>query len=1001
MNNMDEHSMPPANDPRENESTASGETGQVPATGADAGSTAVIKDAASAAGSRAVPQRLRKIKRPEIPHIPDLSKTAQGMLARCIRRVTDNWVYLAAFCIPALLLYIAYAVFEVHPWGDNSVLVLDLNGQYVYYYERMRDALWGDASMIYSWSRSLSGEMFGVFAYYLASPFMIIPCILPRTWMLGAIELVQILKIGTAAVTFAFCCRRFGNRNAYAVLAGAISYALMAYMIVELMDPMWLDGLIYLPLIVWGVHRLVDEGRILPFAIPLSLMFIAHFYIGYMVGIFTGIYFILRFFTCQGRILPKRFVSVLFKFIFGTLTAILAASAVLITVYNSLKLGKFEFTEPDLTLKTQFDLFTFFTKLFPMSYDTVRPEGLPVLYCGVLTLIMVPLYFMNSKINIKEKVCNGLAAAILMASMYIAPLDIIWHGLQVPNWLPYRYSFIFCFMLVFMAYRALDNLDGISFKDLGGAVFALFVLVVYLEHEGVDYLKTFDTETVAGVGDVYSIQSIWLTLLALLVYFGVVHIIKGHKSAAAAVVLVIAVGGECYLNTIDTIRKIDKDVVYSTYSSYYDYMIDGRDAVKMINSNDSTFFRTEATFHRTVNDPVGMGYAGISHSSSTMNTPAMLALKYLGYAYGGNYTKYDGATPLTDAVFGIKYLMNRTDGEYESQKLIPEDYALRYTTQQTGSPIEVYQNPYALGLGIVSDKRITDLTFDPMDPFANQNALLNSLLSTDSDVDFFQTLTPYETADENVMRATASGGYTKYSYSDETNYECHLDYVFKMKKTQHMYMFLPTQYERKVNVWVKTDPEYADAEGDFDFIDSFFEGDDYSIMDLGEYQSGESVRVRISIPTTPGEAYWTKELFCTLDTDALKTAVATLKDRQWKLTEHTDTYLEGTVTAQNDQVLFTTIPYEEGWTIRVDGQEVSPLVSAGTFITIPLTAGTHTVTMKFLPNYFIMGLVLSAFGVLVFVLIFLFEYKDGVLILRLLGKQKNKEKAQIKAIDKR
>ena len=72
------------------------------------------------------------------------------------------------------------------------------------------------------------------------------------------------------------------------------------------MDPMWLDGLIYLPLICWGVHRLVDEGKLVPYIVPLALMFIAHFYIGYMVGIFTFFYFCWYCLSREGRILPKK-----------------------------------------------------------------------------------------------------------------------------------------------------------------------------------------------------------------------------------------------------------------------------------------------------------------------------------------------------------------------------------------------------------------------------------------------------------------------------------------------------------------------------------------------------------------------------------------------------------------------------------------------------------------------------------------------------------------------
>ena len=55
-----------------------------------------------------------------------------------------NKLYFLAFAIPVIIMYIAYAMFKVYPFGEESVLVLDLNGQYVYYFEALRDAFWGE-----------------------------------------------------------------------------------------------------------------------------------------------------------------------------------------------------------------------------------------------------------------------------------------------------------------------------------------------------------------------------------------------------------------------------------------------------------------------------------------------------------------------------------------------------------------------------------------------------------------------------------------------------------------------------------------------------------------------------------------------------------------------------------------------------------------------------------------------------------------------------------------
>ena len=72
-------------------------------------------------------------------------------------------------------------------------------------------------------------------------------------------------------------------------------------------------------------------------------------------------------------------------------------------------------------------------------------------------------------------------------------------------------------------------------------------------------------------------------------------------------------------------------------------------------------------------------------------------------------------------------------------------------------------------------------------------------------------------------------------------------------------------------------------------------------------------------------------------------ALDTLRDGEWVIDEHTDTYLSGQVTAGEDEILFTTIPYEPGWSITVDGEKVEPVKLVGSLIGINVPAGTHTV----------------------------------------------------------
>ena len=100
------------------------------------------------------------------------SSIAQKIWARLTYRpFWQEYGYLTlSIAIPAFIIYLVYVAMGLHPIGDGCVLVLDLNGQYVWFFEALRNFVRGDADLLYSFSRALGGEFLGIYAYYLASP---------------------------------------------------------------------------------------------------------------------------------------------------------------------------------------------------------------------------------------------------------------------------------------------------------------------------------------------------------------------------------------------------------------------------------------------------------------------------------------------------------------------------------------------------------------------------------------------------------------------------------------------------------------------------------------------------------------------------------------------------------------------------------------------------------------------------------------------------------------
>ncbi|MBQ5333148.1 MAG: YfhO family protein [Oscillospiraceae bacterium] len=894
----------------------------------------------------------------------DISKPKKEnkLLKKLWEAVKSKRSYIFAFFIPAVILFIAYAVFGVHPFGDMSVLVLDLNGQYVYYFENLRDIFHGNGSPFISWSRNLTGEIMGMFAYYLASPFTLIPMLLPRSIMTESLLIMQLCKVGAASVTFNYYLRHSkGSKSSTAMLFG-ILYSLMGYMIVQLMNPMWLDGLIYLPLIVYGIEKIIDENCWLRFIIPLALMYMAHFYIGWMITFFSIIYFLYYYFAGKKEY-TFSFKSFFFsgiKFALGGLIAAMTAAWVLMPLYYSLSLGKFEFSNPSYELKTQFDFIDFFKNILPNVYDTCRPEGSPVIYCGVLTVILIPLFFLNSKIRFRQKMGMGAVLMSILLSMYLSTADLAWHGFQVPNWLPYRYSFTFSFILLVMAAMTFERLEGISVKEIGITGFALMIYAFYVgrqDFKGVDL-----------------VMSVWYTVIFTLVYCIVLRFIKLSDRTLRSVltfVLGIFIAGELFGSTLYTMNAINKDVVYSKYSSYNRYITLGRDTVKKILDQDSFedggVYRIEKNYHRTVNDALAFGSFGISHSSSTLNAAPIQFLRRLGFSYGGHYIKYKGSTYFTDALLGIKYVMEK--GSVEDEE-IPENKHyddLVLTNKDEKDIFAVYENPNALPVAFMADSSILDVTLEKDNPFENQNKLLSHLIS-DEYTQYFKQISIDKTVPENAKQ-TSYGAHIKY-VPIETGKNSHIEYIFDAPTEDMIYMYLPSSYERKVNLWLNKE-----------FLDYYFEGGNMVIQTLGRFEKNEEISLIVTITEQKNEVLFKDKLFYYLDEAKFNEDISKLKEHGLRMTHFEEDHIKGEITAEKDGVMFTTISWEPGWTIKVDGQKVEPVKICDALIGVELTAGTHEIEMTFFPEGLSVGIILSLSGIIAIIIIAVSEKKPEKILL--------------------
>ena len=896
--------------------------------------------------------------------------------------------------LPAVIMYLIYVSKAHYPFGEGSVLVLDLNAQYVWFFEALRNFARGDASLLYSFCRSLGGEFLGIYAYYIASPLSYIVCLFPKERMLEGLLTLFLLKTAICGGTFGYYMKKSGKiKNDLSVIVFSIFYALSSYAVVQQHNTMWIDAVMWLPLITLGIEELIKHGKFKMYTIFLALTVFSNYYSGYMVCIYCLIYFFLYYLAHneEFRNNPLReklhFVKSLFRIAFFSMIAMGIAAVIILSAYYSLNFGKTTFSDPDWTFAMNFDIIDILYKFLPGSYDTVRPEGIPFVYCGLLTLLLLPAYFLSHSYPMRQKIVSGIFIFIFIASFSINLVDLVWHGFQFPNWLNHRYSFMICFYLCVLSCRAFAEFEKISLRAVmgTGGLIALFCVI----------LQKYDTNPEIKPDD---FTTVWFTLIMIFAYLSILGILrKTTDKQFISIFLVAAVAVEVFLSGLWNLNGLDDDVVFTRYTSYNGFLDDARPIVEKVQEADDSFYRMEKNFAERTNDNMALKIRGLSGSTSTLNEETIRFLNKMGYASQSHWSTYGGGTPVNDSLLGIKYVL--------SDDKIYQDYYETFITDRATGHI-AYRNPYALSIAYgvndeilnfplgFKEKLSTDTTVtteesskmseavsdlkaklnDWLDinetirnaeyvdayssPFERMNAMLTAMLGEEETVQVFVPV-PISKTDFYCTIYWPVSGHKGYQpdprFTDEE--EAYVSFTATMPVEGELFFYIPSDYPQEVGLSL-----LRDGEIDPESLGDFYGGDTSCILSLGKLNKDEKFQLRLMLEQT----FYAKngqDYFYYIDWDVYKDVMTRLGQDQYQITEYTEDSFLGTFTASREkELVLTSIPYDRGWKVYVDGEQVEIQKALGALVSFYIEgeAGqTHELKMVYRPNTFIIGTVAS------------------------------------------
>ena len=852
----------------------------------------------------------------------------------CREILQRNKLILAAFCLPVILMLLAFLVMGIYPAGENQIAVIDMYHQYVPFLGELQSKLQSGGSLFYTWNGAGGSNFWNLLAYYGASPLNLILVLFPKKFLMEGVTLILLLKIGLAGSTMAVYLRAIvwekDKRSADISLVGfATLYALCSYVMAYYWCIMWMDAVALLPLCILGLHKILDGRSGVFYTVCLALVVFINYYMAIMVCIFILFYYpVLYFIKVQGES-AGHFFKTTGRAVGYSLLGVLMSAVMLLPTWMSMQ--STYYISADMPEKTELynDLLDILNQMLPNAELTYR-EGLPNLYCGMFVVILLVFYWISRTIPLREKLLNGAFLVFLIFSLNINKLDFIWHGFHFPNQLPYRYTFMICFLLIAMAYQVFQRVDEIRVNHLwillaAGGGYYLLAQKILTEH-----IKDLDLFVYSGLA--------WLALyVAILLLYK-----KGRLPKNLLLILtVILLTCEMASNTCTSIDQVGT----TQRSNYYANEADIAKLVKKTEGTDDQFGRTEMNDNYILNCPAMYHYKGISQFSSSLNANATALMEHIGVegAPDKNRFNYNQTDPVTNAMLNIRYLIGKNlpidDGDFKQ-------------IAKSGNS-RLYESIYPLSIGYMTADTIRTWNYEQENPFMVLDDYVRAV-TQNKYTSVFTEIEPVDVSAANIELSSTGDGMWDSTLKNETK-KSKTILTYQAQQAGKQYLFIEADDADAITVSQEKKDDKIEIRNDCG-----------SIVNLGEMDSGTEFTVTIEYKEGKGGSVVSH--VCTMDEAVWQDAYKMLSASMLDVTDYGDSCLKGTIDVQEDGVFVTSVPYEAGWKLKVDGHtcEINELIG-GAWISTSLSAGEHQIELSFRPPGLIAGLLitLASIGLLI------------------------------------
>lgn len=580
-----------------------------------------------------------------------------------------------AFFVPFTIMTAIFVGNAIYPFGDRSFLFSDMYHQYMPFFQEFLCRIKAGDGISYSWNVGMGSNYLALYGYYTASPLHWLAFLFPERYLIEFMSYLVIFKLGAAGLTaylYLYSKEKEAGtlRRCVPALFFSVFYAMSGFVAAYNWNIMWLDPVVLFPLILMGLEKLVKKGSMGFYCVTLGLCIFSNFYLSIMICIFLVLYFVFLFCT------EKAGIKTVLRFAAASLLAGGLAGIFLIPEVCALLATDFGEMDFPKEWKSYFSVLDILTR-HCMGITTERGlDHWPNIYCGSAVFLLVPLYAVNEGIPMKKRFGMLALAGIFLLSFGTNTLDYIWHGMNYPDSLPARQSFLYILLVLTMCYECVTKLDrlppGAILKTFLGVVVVLLLIEKFVDSE--DFMTW-----------------IWLlNLLFVLLYAIALYFYRTRSTwvfyAVAGFLAFAAVLAESAVNmSVTSVGTIER-------APYLEGVEDYRNLYLKSSAQTQGLVRYEKFTRKTKNDSALAQFPSASVFSSTLNSDVMDFYKRMGMRYSKVYYCYEGATAFTSALLNVGYLFGESQ-EYENE--------LFRLVDQEGN-ICLYEAVYSLPFGYVA-----------------------------------------------------------------------------------------------------------------------------------------------------------------------------------------------------------------------------------------------------------------------------------------------------------